>query len=101
MWILRTKAADGGRDALTFRLRAGGMKTLGRATRADFIVDEPLVSRVHCRFTAGATGALEVEDLDSTNGTFVNGKRVKRARLAPGDFVRVGRVEIEVTEAAN
>jgi pSer/pThr/pTyr-binding forkhead associated (FHA) protein len=75
------------------------MKTLGRATRADFIVDEPLVSRLHCRFTAGAAGGLEVEDLDSTNGTFVNGKRVKKKRLAAGDSVRIGRVELEVAEA--
>jgi pSer/pThr/pTyr-binding forkhead associated (FHA) protein len=101
MWILRTKAAEGGSDPLTFRLRAGGMKTLGRATRADFIVDEPLISRLHCRFTAGAAGVLEVEDLGSTNGTFVNGKRVKTARLSPGDCVRVGRVEIEVAEATH
>jgi pSer/pThr/pTyr-binding forkhead associated (FHA) protein len=101
MWILRTRAAAGGSAPQTIRLRAGGMKTLGRATRADFIVDEPLISRVHCRFTAGATGVLEVEDLESTNGTFVNGERVKTARLSPGDSVRVGRVEIEVTEAAN
>ena len=101
MWILRTTAAAGVGDPLTFRLRAGGMKTLGRATRADFIVDQPLISRVHCRFTAGATGVLEVEDLESTNGTFVNGERVKTARLSPGDCVRVGRVEIDVTEATN
>lgn len=100
MWILQTRT-DGGNDALTFRVGSGGMKTLGRATRADFIVDEPLVSRLHCRFTAGAAGELEVEDLRSTNGTFVNGKRVRRARLAVGDRVRVGRVELEVAEASN
>ncbi len=101
MWILRTKGAEAGADKFTFRLGAGGMKTLGRATRADFIVDQPLVSRLHCRFTARPGGALEVEDLGSTNGTFVNGKRVKTAPLAPGDNVRIGRVELEVSEATN
>ncbi len=101
MWILQAKTAGDAGGTTTFRLRAGGMKTLGRATRADFIVDEALVSRIHCRFTAGTNGELEVEDLDSTNGTFVNGERVKKARLAAGDRVRVGRVEIEVSEAAN
>jgi pSer/pThr/pTyr-binding forkhead associated (FHA) protein len=101
MWTLQTKAAEGGGDVMTFRMGSGAMKTLGRATRADFIVDEALVSRLHCRFTAGASGELEVEDLDSTNGTFVNGERVKRARLALGDRVRVGRVELEVAEAPN
>lgn len=101
MWILQTKPADDGGEVMTFRMRSGGMKTLGRATRADFIVDEGLVSRLHCRFTAGASGELEVEDLDSTNGTFVNGERIKRAHLAHGDRVRVGRVELEVAEAPN
>jgi len=38
----------------------------------------------------------EVEDLDSTNGTFVNDDRVRRARLQAGDRVRVGRVELTV-----
>jgi pSer/pThr/pTyr-binding forkhead associated (FHA) protein len=101
MWILQTKATEHGGDPMTFRVRAGAMKTMGRATRADFIVDEALVSRLHCRFTVGAAGELEVEDLDSTNGTFVNGKRVKRVRLVHGDLVRVGQVEIEVAEAPN
>jgi pSer/pThr/pTyr-binding forkhead associated (FHA) protein len=95
MWTLRTKADDTG-EALTFRVMPGGLKTMGRAVRADFILDAPLVSRLHCRFTALASGELEVDDLRSTNGTFVNGKRVKRARLQAGDRVRVGRVELTV-----
>jgi pSer/pThr/pTyr-binding forkhead associated (FHA) protein len=37
-----------------------------------------------------------VEDLGSTNGTFVNGRRVERAALAPGDQVRLGRAELMV-----
>jgi len=39
-------------------------------------------------------GALEVRDLDSTNGTFVNGARTEVARLEPGDKVQVGRLEV-------
>ena len=57
-----------------FALEPGGIKTVGRAARADFILDAPLVSRLHCRLEAGDdTGSL---DLESTNGTFVNDKRV-------------------------
>jgi pSer/pThr/pTyr-binding forkhead associated (FHA) protein len=70
------------------------VKTLGRATGADFILDAPLVSRVHCRVTVSADGDLDVKDLDSTNGTFVNGNRVSIARLIPGDRIQVGRVEL-------
>jgi len=51
------------------------------------------VSRVHCRVTALAGGELEIKDLESTNGTYVNGERVETARLAPGDRLLVGRVE--------
>ena len=50
MWILRT--VQGHEPALTFRLMPGTIKTLGRAVRADFIVDAAMVSRLHCRLTA-------------------------------------------------
>jgi pSer/pThr/pTyr-binding forkhead associated (FHA) protein len=98
MWILQTKA-DGDDKGLKFRVMPGGLRTLGRAIRADFTVDEPLVSRLHCRFTAQPSGELEVEDLRSTNGTFVNDKPVKRTPLKAGDRVRVGRVELTVTRS--
>jgi pSer/pThr/pTyr-binding forkhead associated (FHA) protein len=93
MWIL--KGADSDDDALTFRVRKGAIKTVGRAPQADFVVDAPLVSRLHCRIEAGED-QLEVADLSSTNGTFVNGKRVKRASLTSGDRLRVGRIELSV-----
>jgi len=92
MWILRTM--DEGTPEKTFRILPGGIRTIGRATGADFIVDAPLVSRVHCRLTALPSGELEVKDLDSTNGTFVNGARVDTARLVSGDRLGVGRVEL-------
>ena len=78
-----------------FRILPGSIKTVGRAARADFIVDAALVSRLHCRLTAGAT-ELEVVDLESTNGTFVNGERAGRAILKSGDRLGVGRVELIV-----
>ena len=93
MWILQSSQDDAG--AVTFRLRPGAIKTVGRATRADFIVDAALVSRVHCRLTATAD-VVEVVDLSSTNGTFVNDKRIKNATLSSGDRLRVGRVELTV-----
>jgi len=91
MWILQS-------DDATFRLRPGAVKTVGRAPRADFIVDAALVSRLHCRLTAGDEN-LEVVDLKSTNGTYVNGRRVTKAQLANGDTLRVGRVELTVGRA--
>jgi pSer/pThr/pTyr-binding forkhead associated (FHA) protein len=92
MWILKTNTE--GVDERVFRLLPGEPKTIGRATGADFILDAALVSRVHCRLRVLEDGALEVKDLESTNGTFVNGTRIETARVAPGDTLKVGRVEI-------
>ena len=96
MWILqRSEPSD---EGVTFRLRAGAVKTVGRAPRADFVLEAALVSRLHCRLTATDDG-LEVVDLSSTNGTYVNDKRIKKATLAAGDRLRVGRVELTVEKA--
>ena len=91
MWILRTVTE--GQPEKTFRILPGNERTIGRATGADFIIDAALVSRVHCRVTALAGGELEITDLESTNGTYVNGERIDSARLASGDRLQVGRVE--------
>ena len=96
MWLLKT--SDGAEFPFTFRILPGNIKTVGRAPRADFIVEAPLVSRLHCRLTAGAA-QLEVVDLDSTNGTYVNGQRVTRVVLRSGDRLGVGKVEFVVTRA--
>jgi pSer/pThr/pTyr-binding forkhead associated (FHA) protein len=97
VWTPESGGSSETRDdtSLTFRLSSGAIKTIGRADRADFVVDRALVSRLHCRLTAGED-KLEVEDLASTNGTFVNGKRVERAELVSGDRLRVGRIELTV-----
>ncbi len=92
MWILQSTEPE---PEWTFRMAPGSIRTMGRAPRADFIVDAALVSRLHCRLTA--TGdKLEVVDLSSTNGTFVNDKRIERAEVADGDRLRIGRVELSV-----
>lgn len=78
------------------RLPENTVKTVGRTARADFIVEAPLVSRIHCRLTAEASDQLVVEDLKSTNGTRVNGKTVERSVLKTGDVLTVGRVEFRV-----
>jgi pSer/pThr/pTyr-binding forkhead associated (FHA) protein len=98
MWILENDATEP--DRLTFRILEGSMKTIGRSTGAEFIVEAALVSRLHCQVSA-IGDALHVKDLGSTNGTFVNGKRVDTAELQDGDRLRVGRVELKVCRRAN
>jgi pSer/pThr/pTyr-binding forkhead associated (FHA) protein len=98
MWTLQSVEPKNFR--LAFRLLPGTFKTMGRAPRADFVVDTPLVSRVHCRFTLSESDELELEDLNSTNGTFVNGEKVTKVVLREGDIVTIGRVQFAVTSEA-
>ena len=92
MWTIRATIEE---QTRTFRLPPGVGRTLGRGTQADFILPDALISRIHCRFTA-TEQQLQVEDLKSTNGTFVNDKRIDVAFLGYGDRVRVGQVELSV-----
>ena len=72
------------------RLEIEERATLGRSSDADLQLVDGKVSREHCRFTV-RQGALEVEDLGSHNGTFVNGERLSAPRrLAAGDEIAVG-----------
>ena len=95
MWILETN--DPSIDRVTFRLPPGSVKTIGRSPGAEFIVEAALVSRLHCQLTA-TEDSLQLKDLGSTNGTFVNGKRVKTAELKAGDKLSVGRLELIVSK---
>jgi pSer/pThr/pTyr-binding forkhead associated (FHA) protein len=94
-WTLQSKDES----PVIFRLPAGSIKTVGRTARADFILDAALVSRIHCRLTADKSDQLIVEDLGSTNGTLVNGRRIDRQVLKAGDTVTIGRVEFEVAQS--
>jgi pSer/pThr/pTyr-binding forkhead associated (FHA) protein len=93
MWILESTDPE---HRLLFRLLPGTLKTMGRAPRADFVVEAALVSRLHCRFKLDRRNRLDVEDLGSTNGTWVNGEKVTKVPLVAGDTVKVGRVEFAV-----
>jgi pSer/pThr/pTyr-binding forkhead associated (FHA) protein len=77
------------------RLEVGSGLVLGRE-QADVVIDDPGVSRRHAVIRPVQDG-LEIEDLDSLNGTWVNGRRIATAtRLAPGDRVTLGDSYFEV-----
>lgn len=75
-----------------FRLRPPAV-TLGRGADNDVRLIDDGVSRQHARIHISEFGA-EIEDLGSTNGTYLNGRQVRRATLAPGDKLRFGPVAI-------
>lgn len=78
-----------------------GEHVIGRDPVADIVIDSSTVSRRHARIVV-CPGSVTVEDLQSKNGTFVNGKRVVRTMsLSTGDVLKVGRVSIDVLVAAH
>lgn len=77
------------------RLELGGAVAIGRQD-GDLVLEDPEVSRRHAVLRREGE-SIVVEDLDSTNGTFVNGERIRSPiPVGPGDLVRVGRTTLEI-----
>ncbi|GAB3755867.1 ATP-binding cassette domain-containing protein [Yimella radicis] len=68
---------------------AQGTLTIGRGLENQVVVDDLLVSRVHARLVPNGVG-FDVQDLDSRNGTYINGQRITAGRLGEGDLLAVG-----------
>jgi len=69
---------------------AGSETVVGRGKEAQVRIDDGGASRAHARFLETPDGSYVVEDMGSTNGTFVDGKRVDRAELRSGDRIHIG-----------
>lgn len=84
--------ADRGRSA---GVGAGGAGlVIGRGPEAGLRLQDPTVSRVHCRVTV-SEGKAWLEDAGGAGGTLVNGAGIQRHELRPGDVIRVGGTEVE------
>jgi pSer/pThr/pTyr-binding forkhead associated (FHA) protein len=87
------RAAQGGRPS-TVRLE--GAPDVGRAPSSTISVDDTYVSQQHARFFS-RDGAWFVEDLGSTNGTYLNDRRISEpAEVHTGDVVRIGKTVLEL-----
>lgn len=90
--ILRSVAPDGRERRFEI---STPLVTIGRATDNQLVLDDRRASRHHARLTARA-GGLVFTDLDSTNGSVVNGKRVREVALGPGDRIELGKTVLFV-----
>ncbi|MCB9592933.1 MAG: DUF4388 domain-containing protein [Sandaracinaceae bacterium] len=81
-----------------FPLPASKELVVGRSSELDMVLVEDMVSRRHAKITV--TGdQIFIQDLGSTNGTFVNGEKIKRARLQEGDRILIGTSIIKLVAA--
>ena len=76
------------------RIPVGNSLVLGRAEDAGYVLDDTAASRLHLEvYNKG--DEFFVRDLDSTNGTYVNGERIRERRLKKGDEIQVGQTILQ------
>jgi pSer/pThr/pTyr-binding forkhead associated (FHA) protein len=86
---------NGGFEGMSYELR-NEETLIGRNPTTDITLLDEGISREHALVLFDAeTGLFQVEDLQSTNGTKVNGKRVRSATLQDGDEVQIGRTRFQ------
>jgi hypothetical protein len=95
--ILRVET--GSQEGLGVALRPGDSAIVGRRGADLSIPEDTALSTQHFAVLCGADGRITLRDLGSTNGTFVNGRRLAGAMLAAGDRVDAGRTVFTVRSA--
>jgi len=74
--------------------------TLGRKPGNDIVLENMAVSGQHCAFELQGLADVFIEDLGSTNGTFVNNRKVRRQQLHDGDLIAIGSFRIQFLQAS-
>jgi type II secretory pathway predicted ATPase ExeA len=90
--VARILLASEGKTVMERELKPGRL-VIGRTSDNDLQIDSKFISRHHCQIVTQADSCL-IEDLNSTNGIYVQSKRVRRHNLNDGDVVQVGQHEI-------
>jgi pSer/pThr/pTyr-binding forkhead associated (FHA) protein len=71
--------------------------TIGRVEDNTFQIPEASISSHHCEVLRSGTEVV-IKDLDSTNGSFINGEKITQSPLKPGQTLRLGQVELQLIE---
>lgn len=87
--VLSLRVASGGATGRTLPV-FGGRLVIGRGEDSDLSFPDDDISRRHAVLVCEREGEVKIVDLESSNGTFVNGQRVRVRLLATGDQVRLG-----------
>lgn len=71
--------------------------TIGRNPDHGVSIDDISISRAHCQILLGPDEGLQIRDLGSTNGTYVNGERIQKIHsIVPGDILQLGSVSLRI-----
>ncbi len=87
-WLVKL---EGGKPTQDYRITEERI-FLGRAPSSDIVIDDDLVSKQHAAIYF-KNGEFVIDDLNSKNGTFLNGELIERAKLSDGDVIRLGETE--------
>ena len=74
---------------------------IGRSPVNDVTIDDPMISEKHCRINIIPDEPMQIEDLDSTNGTLINGKRMKKSGLKENDLIQIGKTKLRFVKEAS
>ncbi len=83
----------------TVDVKPGVTLVVGRAVNSDVPIYDPTISRQHAQVSA-SNGGVQIKDLGSSNGTFLNGSKITEAVATPNDVVMFGKVSFYVREVA-
>ncbi|MCA9654567.1 MAG: FHA domain-containing protein [Myxococcales bacterium] len=89
---LRVRVIDGPLEGTTVRVQ--GRLTIGRASGSDIQLVHDGISRQHAQIVTDEHGRHVLVDLDSSNGTFVEGQRIRRQVLSPGTMFKIMRIKL-------
>jgi hypothetical protein len=93
--VVRLVAEGGPFDGRIYEIPAREL-AVGRAVDNDLVLDDPSLSRRHARIRRAGPGRIEIEDLGSSNGTYVNGRKVGKGAAGPRDTVRFGELTFRI-----
>jgi len=94
--VVKGPTAEGSK----FQLNQGQSFTIGRASECDIKLSSTGVSKQHCSLTPLSGFRIEIEDLGSANGTYVNGLLIKKHVLKPGDTITISQYVLQIRKNA-
>lgn len=97
--LVRLIAEGGQFNGRVFDLPPVSEMTVGRGVGNGLVLDDQSMSRKHAKIKRLGGGRIEVEDLNSSNGTYVNGRKIAVAQAGPGDTVRFGELSFRIDGA--